>query len=229
MFDPDHNRSEGLGDLRTLPGSTIDHSFTARAAPPKMHTQNRQMHFNAHVNPSPSYAMAMGEAIQNNNEGLALKQSGNYEAAEQKYLKALDLKLKHIGENAITTALSHNALGELYIAMNRLDDAEKHLELAIKIRNADGPTFDAATSRENLAIVYEMRGNLAAAKQMRKSTGGYACGNYDVRPISNLILTTPEADHRLQCPGQVFNKSELKHCGKCTVRASFDLSLPSER
>lgn len=142
--------------------------------------------------------MAMSEAIQNNNEGLALKQSGQYEAAEKKYLKALDLKLNYIGKNAITTALSHNALGELYIATDRLDEAEKHLELAIKIRNADGPTFDAATSRENMAVVYEMRGNLLAAKQMRKSTSKYACGNY-------------------HCPGQVFNKNELKHCSKCTA------------
>ena len=155
------------------------------------------MHLNAHVNPTPAYAMAMGEAIQNNNEGLALKQSGQYDAAEQKYLKALDIKLKHIGENAITTALSHNALGELYIAMNRLDDAEKHLKTAVKIRNADGPTFDAATSRENLAIVYEMRGDLVAAKQMRKSTGKFACGNYDVRPTLHLLRTTPEAGRRL--------------------------------
>lgn len=162
-----------------------------------MHTQNRPMHLNAHVNPTPAYAMAMGEAIQNNNEGLALKQSGQYDAAEQKYLKALDIKLKHIGENAITTALSHNALGELYIAMNRLDDAEKHLKTAVKIRNADGPTFDAATSRENLAIIYEMRGDLVAAKQMRKSTGKFACGNYDVRPTLHLLRTTPEAGRRL--------------------------------
>lgn len=145
-----------------------------------MHTQNRPAHVNTHVNPTISYSIALEEAIQNNNNGLALKESGQYQAAEQKYLRALDLKLKYIGENAITTALSHNALGELYIAMNRLDDAEKHLKIAIKIRNSDGPTFDAATSRENLATVYEMRGNLVAAKQMRKSTGVYACGNYDV-------------------------------------------------
>ena len=185
------------------------------------------MHFNAHINPSPNYALAMGEAIQNNNEGLALKQRGMYEDAEKKYLKALDLKLTHIGENAITTALSHNALGELYIAMNRLDDAEKHLDLAVKIRNADGPTFDAATSRENLAIIYEMRGDLKAAKQMRKSTGKYACGNYDVRSISHP-LNSSEADHSLQCPGQVFNKSELKHCGKCTACVFFDSCISSE-
>ena len=184
------------------------------------------MHINTHVNPTHAYAVAMGEAIQNNNEGLALKQSGQYAAAEQKYLKALDLKLKHVGENAITTALSHNALGELYIATNRLDDAEKHLEIAVKIRNADGPTFDAATSRENLAIVYEMRGNLVAAKQIRKSTGKYACGNYDVCPILRLPLTTQaEATRRPQCPGQVFNKSELKHCGKCTVCVSSVLPI----
>jgi len=61
-----------------------------------------------------------------------------------------------------------------------LDDAERHLGLAVAIRNADGPTFDAAGSRENLGVVYEMRGNLVAAKQMRKSTGVYACGNYHV-------------------------------------------------
>ena len=186
------------------------------------------MHVNTHINPTPAYAMAMGEAIQNNNEGLALKQRGMYEAAEQKYLRALDLKLKHIGENAITTALSHNALGELYIAMNRLDDAEKHLDLAVKIRNADGPTFDAATSRENLAVVYEMRGDLKAAKQMRKSAGKYACGNYDVRPILRPPLIASEPDRRPQCPGQVFNKSELKHCGKCTVCICFDPCLSSE-
>jgi tetratricopeptide (TPR) repeat protein len=138
------------------------------------------MYSTTQINPTPAYAMAMNEAIQNNNEGLALKQSGQYEAAEKKYLKALDLKLRHIGENEITTALSHNALGELYITTNRLEEAEKHLQLAVNIRNAEGPTFDAATSRENLAIIYEMRGDLAAAKKMRKSTGKFACANYDV-------------------------------------------------
>ena len=210
---------------KTTASRPEQHTLGAPSRQPRMNTQNRPTHLNTHINPTPAYAMAMSEAIQNNNEGLALKRSGQYAAAEQKYLKALDIKLKHIGEKTITTALSHNALGELYIAMNRLDDAEKHLEIAVKIRNADGPTFDAATSRENLAIVYEMRGNLLAAKQMRKSTGMYACGNYDVSLISYLPLAAPEGGHRLQCPGQVFNKNELKHCGKCTVCLSLYLPL----
>jgi tetratricopeptide (TPR) repeat protein len=152
----------------------------------------KQSYFDMQINPSPIYAAAKMQAIQYNNEGLALKERGQYDAAEKKYLKALDLKLMHVGQNEITTALSHNALGELYIAMNRLDEAEKHLELAVKIRNADGPTFDAAASRENLAIVYEMRGDLLAAKRMRKSTGTYACGNYNV-----CVYPAPDssADH----------------------------------
>ena len=155
------------------------------------------MFLNAHINPSASYALALPETVQNNNEGLALKQRGQYDAAEKKYLKALDLKLRYIGEDAITTALSHNALGELYIATNRLDEAEKHLQLAIKIRNAEGPTFDAAGSRENLAIVYEMRGDLLAAKKMRKSTGKFACGNEKVRWPSHpqLSETLRSNDH----------------------------------
>lgn len=140
------------------------------------------MYTNTHVNPTPAHMAVMPEYGQNNREGLALKERGMYEAAEQKYLRALDLKLTHVGENAVTTALTHNALGELYIAMNRLDDAERYLELAVKIRNADGPTIDAAVSRENLATVYEIRGDLKAAKQMRESTGKYACGNYNVCP-----------------------------------------------
>jgi len=167
------------------------------------------MHINTHINPTPAYAMAMGEAIQNNNEGLALKGRGMYEAAEQKYLRALDLKLTHIGENTITTALSHNALGELYIAMNRLDDAEKHLELAVKIRNADGPSFDAAASRENLATVYEMRGDLKAAKQMRKSTGKYACGNYDVCPIPRSLLIALKLITVSSVPGKFSTRMSL--------------------
>jgi len=74
--------------------------------------------------------------------------------------------------------------------MDRLDDAEKHLEIAVRIRNADarGPTLDAALSREYLAIVYERRGDLVAAKKMRTSTGEFACGNREnVHPIQSPL------------------------------------------
>lgn len=142
--------------------------------------QNSPAYLKTSINPSLTFAAAASASTQLQNEGLALEQSGQYVAAENKYLESLDLKLKYIGANKTTTGISRNALGELYTTLNRLDEAEKHLELAVKIRNADGPTFDAAVSRENLAIVYEKRGDLLAAKQMRKSTGKYACSNYNV-------------------------------------------------
>jgi len=140
----------------------------------------------SHPNPTLAFTLASIEAVHNHNEGVDLAAEGQYEAAEQRYLKALDIKIKTMGEDAISTALTHTTLGELYTATNRLDDAEKHLKIAMKIRQEDakGPTFDAAMSRENLAVVYEMRGNLVAAKQIRKSTGKFACGNYrNVHPI----------------------------------------------
>jgi hypothetical protein len=61
-----------------------------------------------------------------------------------------------------------------------------HIELAVRIC-ADGPTSEAAASRENLAIVYEMRGNLLAAKRMRMSTGQFTCGNSDVCTVSDSL------------------------------------------
>lgn len=134
--------------------------------------------------PSRTFCLDISQAVFAHNDAVDLAAIRRYGAAEQLFLKALELKIKTIGENGISTALSRNALGKLYIDTDRLDDAEKHLELAVKIRNADnkGPTWDAAVARENLAMVYEMRGDLAAAKQMRKSTGRFACGN-QVHPI----------------------------------------------
>ncbi|KAG5221909.1 ubiquinone oxidoreductase kd [Salix suchowensis] len=67
------------------------------------------------------------------------------------------------------TAASHNALGELYVKMNRLAEAEFEFMTAIGIRSRAGPdhVFDAAVSRENLAQVYEMTRRTPAAKNMR--------------------------------------------------------------
>ena len=134
-----------------------------------------------HSNPTPAFCLASLQSVDNHNDGVDLAAIGQYGAAEQAYLKALELKHKTIGEDSVSTALTHNCLGELYIATNRLDDAERHLTIALRIRNEDekGPKADAALSRENLAIVYEMKGDLSAAKQMRKSTGKVSCGNID--------------------------------------------------
>lgn len=70
-----------------------------------------------------------------NNEAIRLEQAGDYVGAEKKHLEALELKKKsalgtHIGE-----ALTENGLGELYLKMGKLDEAQKLLESAYQTRS----------------------------------------------------------------------------------------------
>ncbi|EMD42101.1 hypothetical protein CERSUDRAFT_62056 [Gelatoporia subvermispora B] len=104
-----------------------------------------------------------------NNHAIALAREGHYEDAEQHQLRAIDLKERTYGPDHRSTAVSYNALGELYIKMNRPDDAETFLQRALRIRERHGLpcVFDAAISRENLAQVHEMKGDLGRAKDMR--------------------------------------------------------------
>lgn len=53
--------------------------------------------------------------------------------------------------------------------------------------------FDAAGSRENLAVVCEMRGNLRRAKQLRRigAPDRMLCSNYTVRSLMFLSIYTP--------------------------------------
>ncbi|KAI0052887.1 hypothetical protein FA95DRAFT_1553186 [Auriscalpium vulgare] len=83
--------------------------------------------------------------------------------------------------------------------MGRLNDAEDQLNKALDVRSKIGPPFDAAVTRENLAQLYEMRGNIEASKEMRMrgSPDQIACGHY-------------------QCPAtQPFNIKQIRRCGGC--------------
>jgi len=151
------------------------------------------------VNPNPYMAMAVMEASGLNNEALALSKQGDMEGAERLHLEAIRLKENGLGRNHITTALSYNALGELYIEMNRLRDAEDYLLRASRIRNSAGADFDAAVTRDNLGRLYEMKGDLLKARASRMSGGpnSICCGNYTCPAMSSFTLST------------------LSHCSKC--------------
>lgn len=75
-----------------------------------------------------------------------------------------------------------NALGEEYIAIGELDQAEEVLKMARKAREAGGHNdFDSACTRENLARVYELKGNWKKARSTRVDGGDViACSNYNV-------------------------------------------------
>lgn len=137
------------------------------------------------VNPTVEFAQATAIGVQLNNQALRLSQEGDLEGAERLHLQAIKVKEHGFGRDNIKTALSYNAIGELYTKMGRLDKAEEYLEKAVKIRDAstsDADEFDAAVSRENLAIVYEMRGNLRRAKELRRvgSPDRMLCAYYHV-------------------------------------------------
>ncbi|KAF5363519.1 hypothetical protein D9756_000978 [Leucocoprinus leucothites] len=126
--------------------------------------------------------MFLIQAVEYNNQALELQKQGDYQGAEKLYLSSLQIKLDALGEDHTTTALSRNALGELYLTMGRLDDAEDQLKRAFRVRKAMGPVMDAAISVENLAQAYEARGDLGKALGMRLSynTDEMMCGNSDV-------------------------------------------------
>ncbi|KAJ3488245.1 hypothetical protein NLI96_g2966 [Meripilus lineatus] len=138
------------------------------------------MNIDTTINPSPHQASSMARGRQLNQEGLALRRAGDLAGAEAKDLEAIRVKEAAFGSSHITTAISYNSLGEVYIRMGRLDDAERYLNLALAVREKIGMRNDLAGTRDNLAQVYEMRGDLQKAKEYRRgSEDAMCCGNYN--------------------------------------------------
>lgn len=140
------------------------------------------IHLDASVNPSKAAAEAVMIGTQLNNEALAAERSGDLSKAESLHLQAVAIKERGLGLDHVTTALSYNALGELYLKQKKVEDAEKYLNKAVSIRNRKGPAFDAAVSRENLAQLHELRGDFTKAKETRLigAPDKLACSNYQV-------------------------------------------------
>ncbi|OBZ80041.1 hypothetical protein A0H81_00767 [Grifola frondosa] len=84
--------------------------------------------------------------------------------------------------------------------MGRLDDAERFLNKALESRLADRSpnAWDIATTRENLAQVQEVRGNLKEAKALRMigAPDEMCCSNYN-------------------CTSQVTKLATLRTCSVC--------------
>lgn len=141
---------------------------------------------------SPEAFALVAQASQLNNQALALSRSGDFAGAERLHNQALDLKLRSIGPQAYSTSSTHNALGELYLKMNKLDQAEAQLHKAIAIRNIQpgAASFDTAVSRESLAQVFEAKGDLKKAKETRLSAGklNIACAYENVRHPKTKII-----------------------------------------
>jgi len=152
------------------------------------------------TSPSPEHAQAISQGTYLNNTAQRLMAMGQYVEAERLHKQAIEVKERGLGTDHITTALSYNAIGEVYTQLERLDDAEVYLKKALTIRQASpraSDEIDAAVTRENLAVVYEMRGDLPRARQLRRigSPNNMLCAH------SNCELYQVKRSNLLQCGG----------------------------
>ncbi|KAH6662263.1 hypothetical protein B0J14DRAFT_496214 [Halenospora varia] len=146
--------------------------------------------------------MANFHAAGLNNEATQLEMAGDFAASEAKYLEALQIRRSAPGIPDISVALTLNALGELYLKMGRLDDAERMLIDADAIRS-DEDDFDCACTRDNIGRLYEMKGDFDKAKEWRLKgleNNHMLCSNFDC-PKSSLC--------------QFSSRTKLSVCARC--------------
>lgn len=140
--------------------------------------------------------LAAVEAVALNNQAVSLSKAGDDRDSEQLHRKALELKIVNFGSDSISTAISYNALGEALLSNENFTEAEEVLTKAVAIRDARGPAFDAAVSRENLARVYEAQGKWAQAKELRtRRTEEMVCSNYQVTSFAKPIRGQPDGPY----------------------------------
>ncbi|KAJ8067407.1 hypothetical protein OCU04_004757 [Sclerotinia nivalis] len=155
----------------------------------------------AFVHNSAGTAMAVMKAAQLNNQANQLEASGDLAGAEKLFLESLRLKIKGTGEDSIQTALSKNALGELYMKMEgKWEDAKKLLEDADRVRSRIDD-FDAACTRDNLGQLWEIKGDMVKAKAAReRNPGSMICSNF------NCSLSGANVKSK---------RDDLKNCARC--------------
>lgn len=136
----------------------------------------------AHINPTGKQTNGLTSGVDLNNKALSSESQGDIAGAERVHLQAIQVKEASLGTEHFTTAVSYNGLGELYLKTAQLDKAEEYLKKAMSVREHEGPKEDLAVTRDNLGRLFEMKGELGTAAQMRLrgALDNIACGNYNV-------------------------------------------------
>lgn len=130
-------------------------------------------------------------AVDKNNAANLASEARRYGEAISLHKEALELKLRAFGEESVQAAMSFNGLGEVYLKVSKLNEAEEVFAKALKVRdNAEfgglelGPRNDAAATRDNIAQLREAQGRFEDAREMRlkgANKGETMCGNSNVR------------------------------------------------
>ncbi|KAI1797906.1 hypothetical protein LXA43DRAFT_876736 [Ganoderma leucocontextum] len=144
---------------------------------------------NFNVNPTDAQVTGLTDSVELNNQALRLERRGDFAGAELKHLEAIRVKEAGVGTDHITTAVSYNGLGELYLKMEQLDKAEEYLNKALRVREHLGPASDLAVTRDDLGRLFEMKGELQTAQEIRLNGApdNIACGNFSCSKLQNSL------------------------------------------
>ncbi|KAG9219651.1 hypothetical protein CCMSSC00406_0006027 [Pleurotus cornucopiae] len=151
------------------------------------------------LNPSINTADAAFEASEFNTQAYQAQQSRTLQEAERLYLLAIELKERSSGPNSMTVVTSRGMLCEVYLKMGKIEEADYNLKEAMAVMNESGTlSFNAAVTRENLAQLAEMKGEMGEAKALRLggASNTMACANSE-------------------CTRQGLRIDVLKQCSNC--------------
>lgn len=124
-----------------------------------------------------------------NHAGIALSRQGDHAGAARVHRQALEHKLTTLGPGHISTAVSYNALGEALTHLGELDEAEENIKKALQIAINVSSRSDEGFYHENLAMVYETKGDLVKAGETRhmNAPDKYVCSYYKASRLLSVL------------------------------------------
>lgn len=117
--------------------------------------------------PAPDFDAALTEALSLSSKARQLDARGSHTEAEQLLHRALALVEPRAPSADSTVAALWNSLGELYLHMGRLDDAERWFAKSLDASMAAREFKEITNTRENLARVSKARSELLKAQALR--------------------------------------------------------------
>jgi len=164
----------------------------------------QDVHLNASViepGTDPAWANAAIDAfasIGDSNQASTLFTAGRYREAIEMHKKVLATKVRAHGDESVPVALTYNAMGESYLKMGSLVEAEEVFLKALHVRDDKafgglglGPRNDAAATRDNIGQLREAQGRFEEARNIRLKgvdKGEMMCGSYQVLLTVSLTV-----------------------------------------
>lgn len=169
QLDNRPDRLAQVGRLYALLGAAYD----GQGRPEKVTWawQSALNHFEKHEPP-----LMMDMAAMCNNLGFTAKAGGDLDAAEDYFLRSLEIMHAEVGKEHEETASVSNNLGAVYLAAGYLEQAREMHMIALEIRrNLFGDNHpDTAQSNNNLALALLKTGDRTwARKHFEKALAGF--------------------------------------------------------